>query len=64
MTFLERIVTVQEALKNIDIVVAGVQMKRGEHIALQQSIELVTQRCQRADELEKEPKPEKEKDKK
>ncbi len=56
--------TVQEALKNIDVVVSSVPMKRGEHIALQQSVELVTQRCQRADELEKESKPKKEKGKK
>ncbi len=48
--------TVQEALKNIDIVVSSVPMKRGEHVALQQSVELVTQRCQLADELEKESK--------
>ena len=56
--------TIQEALKNIDVVVSSVPMKRGEHIALQQSVELVTQRCQRADELEKESKPKKEKGKK
>ena len=45
--------TIQEALQNIDIVVSNVQMKRGEHAALQQSISLIAQRCQRADELEK-----------
>lgn len=45
--------TVQEALQNIDIVVSNVQMKRGEHAALQQSISLIAQRCKRADELEK-----------
>lgn len=44
--------TVQEALQNIDIVVSNVQMKRGEHQALQQSIGLIAERCKRADELE------------
>lgn len=46
--------TVQEALQNIDIVVSNVPMKRAEHQALQQSVSLIAQRCQRADELEKE----------
>lgn len=45
--------TIQEALQNIDIVVSNVQMKRGEHAALQESIGLIAQRCKRADELEK-----------
>ena len=45
--------TVQEALQNIDIIVSNVQMKRGEHAALQESISLIVQRCKRADELEK-----------
>lgn len=44
---------IQEALQNIDIVVSNVQMKRGEHAALQESISLIAQRCKRADELEK-----------
>jgi len=44
--------TIQEALQNIDIVVSNVQMKRGEHAALQQSISLIAQRCQRADEAD------------
>lgn len=45
--------TVQQALQNIDIVVSNVPMKRGEHQALQQSVSLIAQRCQLADELEK-----------
>ena len=48
--------TVPEALKNIDIVVASVGMKREEHDALRLSIAVVAQRCARADELEKEAK--------
>jgi len=44
--------TIQEALQNIDVVVSNVPMKRQEHVALQQSISLVQQRCKRADELE------------
>lgn len=46
--------TIPEALQNIDVVVSNVPMKRQEHLALQQSIALVQQRCKRADELEKE----------
>ncbi len=46
--------TVDEALNNIDIVVAGTKMNRQEHDALRQSVILVAQRCKRADELEKE----------
>ena len=48
--------TVQEALQNIDIVVSNAHMDRKEHQALQQSIVLVTQRCELADKLEKEQK--------
>jgi len=44
--------TIQEAPQNIDVVVSNVPMKRQEHVALQQSISLVQQRCKRADELE------------
>ena len=46
--------TVNEALQNIDIVVAATKMNRQEHDALRQSVTLVAQRCKRADELEKE----------
>jgi len=46
--------TVNEALQNIDIVVAATKMNRQEHDALRQSVVLVAQRCKRADELEKE----------
>ena len=60
--------TVNEALQNIDIIVAATKMNRQEHDALRQSVILVANRCKRADELEKEiekikesaPKPEKE----
>lgn len=45
--------TVQEALQNIDIVVSNARMTGPKHDALKQSIELVTQRCKLADELEK-----------
>lgn len=51
--------TIQEALQNIDIVVSNVQMKRGEHAALQQSISLIAERCKRADDYEQESKEEK-----
>jgi len=46
--------TVDEALQNIDIIVANARMNRQEHDALRQSVALVAQRCKRADELEKE----------
>lgn len=44
--------TVQEALRNIDIVVSNVQMKREEHAALQESISIIAGRCEVADRLE------------
>ena len=47
-------ITVQEAIKNIDIVASNAIMNRQEHAALIESITLVTQRCKLADELEKE----------
>ena len=50
--------TVNEALQNIDIVVAATKMNRQEHDTLRQSVTLVAQRCKRADELEKEKKDE------
>jgi hypothetical protein len=46
--------TVDEALKNIDIIVANARMNRQEHDALRQSVMLVANRCKRADDLEKE----------
>ena len=46
--------TVQEAITNINVVVSNVAMKRDEHKALIDSIELVAQRCEVADKLEKE----------
>jgi len=46
--------TVDEALKNIDIIVANTRMNRQEHDALRQSVMLVANRCKRADDLEKE----------
>ena len=67
-SFLMVQMTVDEALQNIDIVVAATKMNRQEHDALRQSVMLVAQRCKKADELEKEikkikegvPRPEKE----
>lgn len=56
--------TIQEALQNIDVVVSNTQMKREEHQALQQSISIIAQRCKLADELEKEAKKNKKKEKK
>ena len=44
--------TVQEALQNIDAVVSSVKMNRQEHAALQESVDIVTQRCQLADKFE------------
>jgi hypothetical protein len=46
--------TVNEALQNIDIIIANTKMNRQEHDALRQSVTLVVQRCKLADELEKE----------
>lgn len=48
--------TIQDALQNIRVVVSEARMKFDEHVALQQSINLVEQRCKLADELEKEKK--------
>lgn len=45
--------TIQEALQNIDIVVSNTKMTSPEHDALKESILLVAQRCKQADELEK-----------
>ena len=47
-------ITVNEALQNIDIIVANAKMNRQEHDALRQSVITVAQRCKLADELEKE----------
>ena len=46
--------TVNEALQNIDIVVAAARMNRQEHDALRESLGVVARRCKRADELERE----------
>jgi hypothetical protein len=48
----ENKMTVQEALRNIDIVVANVQMKRAEHTALMECIGMIVKRCGVADKLE------------
>ena len=45
--------SVQQAIKNITIVVANVRMTRQEHQQLQQDLMLVVQRCELADKLEK-----------
>ena len=47
--------TIQEALQNVNIVVENARMTGPERDALRQSIRLIIQRCQRADELEKNP---------
>lgn len=44
----------QKALQNISIVVAATRMTQQEHDQLKQDLVLVAQRCQLADELEKE----------
>jgi len=44
--------TVQEALQNIDAVVADIKMNRQNHAALQESISIVAERCQLADKFE------------
>lgn len=46
--------TIQEALQNIDIVIANTKMNRQEHMALQQSVNIVAKRCELADQLEQE----------
>lgn len=38
-------ITVAQALKNIDIVVASVRMNRDEHVALAESISIVKEAC-------------------
>ena len=45
---------VQEAIQNICVVVSNARMTQQEHDTLKQSITLIAQRCQRADELERE----------
>ncbi len=46
--------TIKEALKNIDIVISGVRMTRDEHVALQQSIDLVKERINKSYQLKSE----------
>lgn len=46
--------TVQEAIKNIAIVVGNARMTGPEHDTLKQNIALVIQRCELADKLEQE----------
>ena len=46
--------TVNEAMKNIIVVVRSSKMNGDEHDALRDSIQLIAQRCELADELEKE----------
>ena len=45
--------TVDEALKNIDMVVAATSLNREQHNILAASVRLVAERCQLADKLEK-----------
>jgi hypothetical protein len=44
---------IEEAMLNLDTVVANSRMTRGEHNALIESLKLVKERCDKADELEK-----------
>lgn len=46
--------TIQEAVRNIATVISGTRMTDPEHTELKQNIQLVVQRCQLADKLEKE----------
>ena len=45
--------TVDEALKNIDMVVAATSLNREQHNILAASVRLIAERCQLADKLEK-----------
>ncbi len=56
--------TIQQAIKNVAVVVSNAMMKAGEHATLQQNIQLISVRCERADELEKKFKKELKKEKK
>jgi len=44
--------TVDEALKNIDMVVAATSLNREQHNILAASVRLIAERCQLADKLE------------
>ena len=44
---------IEEAMMNLDTVVANSRMTRGEHNALIESLQLVKTRCDKATELEK-----------
>lgn len=44
--------TVNEALQNIDVVVAAARMNRQEHDALKEALGVIVLRCRKADELE------------
>lgn len=57
-------ITVPEALKNIDMVVATTNMNREQHNILAESVKLVAERCQLAEKLEAQLKAEKEAGKK
>lgn len=44
---------IQDAVKNIAVVVANTRMTQQEHEQLKQDVLLIAQRCERADKLEK-----------
>lgn len=44
---------VQQALNNVEVIIANTPMKRNEHIELMNNLTLIKQRCEKADELEK-----------
>ncbi len=44
---------IQQAIKNVAVVVSNAKMTGSEHQTLQQNIQFIAQRCERADELEK-----------
>ena len=45
--------TIQQAIKNVAVVVSNTRMTDPEHQTLRQNIQLISVRCERADELEK-----------
>jgi len=45
-------ITVEEALKNVDIIVANTNLNRDQHNALLESIKLIVERCKIADEFD------------
>lgn len=46
--------TIQEAIQNVDNVIASVNLNRQQHFTLVESMKLIMARCKLADQLEKE----------